>query len=114
MELKIVPDTEFEKIFSNIVQIRLFSDALLKELEERIKAWDVQTSKIADILVRVGPFIKIFYDYTEKYNENSKLFLKLQEKYPKFKKAVDEFDMRPNSKNKLTFCFMDPFQRLPR
>ena len=57
---------------------------------------------------------RIFYDYTEKYNENSKLFLKLQEKYPKFKKAVDEFDMRPNSKNKLTFCFMDPFQRLPR
>ena len=58
MELKIVPDAEFEKIFSNIVQIRLFSDALLKELEERIKAWDVETSKIADILVRVGPFIK--------------------------------------------------------
>ena len=57
---------------------------------------------------------RIFYDYTEKYNENSKLFLKLQEKYPKFKKAVDEFDMRPNSKNKLAFCFMDPFQRLPR
>ena len=58
MELKIVPDAEFEKIFSNIVQIRLFSDALLKELEERIQAWDVETSKIADILVRVGPFIK--------------------------------------------------------
>ena len=53
-----MPDAEFEKIFSNIVQIRLFSDALLKELEERIQAWDVETSKIADILVRVGPFIK--------------------------------------------------------
>ena len=58
LELEILPVAEFEKIFSNIVQIRVVSDALLKELEERIENWDVETSKIADILVRVGPFLK--------------------------------------------------------
>ena len=58
LELKILPHAEFEKIFSNIVQIRLFSDTLMKELQERIKAWDIKTSKIADIFVRIGPFIK--------------------------------------------------------
>ena len=57
---------------------------------------------------------RIFYDYTEKYNDNSRLFLKLQEKYPKFKKAVDEFEQRDICKNKIGFCLMDPFQRLPR
>ena len=62
LQLNIVPEAEFEKIFSNIVQIRLFSDNLLGELEKRIENWNDESSKnckkIADILVRVGPFIK--------------------------------------------------------
>ena len=53
-----MPKDDFEKIFSNIVQIRMFSDNLLKDLKERIETWNVETSKIADILVTVGPFLK--------------------------------------------------------
>ena len=58
LSLNIVPKDDFEKIFSNIVQIRMFSDNLLKDLKERIETWNVETSKIADILVTVGPFLK--------------------------------------------------------
>ena len=112
----IVPMDEFEKIFSNMFSLLHLSEELLKDLGKRICDWkDDKKEKIADILVKVGPFIKVFVVYTESYAENSDLFKKLQEKHPLFKEAVCEFESRPECKNmKLSAYFMKPFQRLPQ
>ena len=58
LESNVVPKEDFEKIFKNILEIKSFSDNLLMDLKQRIENWDVKTSKVADIFVKIGPFIK--------------------------------------------------------
>ena len=58
IESDVVPKEDFEKIFKNILEIKSFSDNLLMDLKQRIEDWDVKTSKVADIFVKIGPFIK--------------------------------------------------------
>ena len=58
LESHVVPKEDFEKIFKNILEIKSFSDNLLMDLKQRIENWDVKTSKVADIFVKIGPFIK--------------------------------------------------------
>ena len=60
-------------------------------------------------------YFRIFYTYTNDYKKNSELFLELQEKYPKFKNAVNLFQQTPICNNKpITTYLLEPVQRLPR
>ena len=110
----IVPKEEFIKLFSNLQSLKNLSDAFCKDLQKRIEGWE-ECQKIADIIAQNGPFLKIYYQYTEEYTENGVNLEKLKDKYPKFKKAVADFESRPECGNlKISSFFLNPVQRLPR
>ena len=111
----VVPASDFEKIFSNLGTLRLFSQEIRNGLEQRINEWNEENSKIGDVLVRIGPFMRLFYVYTNKLTQNLNNFEKLQADHPKFKEAVLNFEHFPNCKKmKIYDHFMAPYQRLPR
>lgn len=58
LDSNVVPEFEFETIFGNIATLAPFSDTLLEKLKARIENWNVGSSKVADIFVEMGPFIK--------------------------------------------------------
>ena len=58
LDSNVVPEFEFESIFGNIATLAPCSDTLLEKLKTRIENWSVGSSKIADIFVEMGPFIK--------------------------------------------------------
>ena len=111
----VVPASDFEKIFSNLGTLRDFSQEILNGLQQRINEWNEESSKIADVLARIGPFMRLFYVYINSLTQNLHNFEKLQAEHPKFKEAVLNFEDFPNCK-KMKICdyFMAPFQRLPR
>ena len=110
----IVSKEEFAKLFSNLQSLHDLSDVFCKTLQKRIEGWE-ESQKIADVIAQNGPFLKIYYQYTEEYTENSVRLEKLKDKYPKFKKAVADFESRPECGNlKISSFFLNPVQRLPR
>ena len=110
----IVPINEFTNLFSNLMQLRQLSDLFLDELKKRIENWDNE-AKVADIFAKNGQFLKLYYQYTEDYTENGTNLEKLKDKYPKFKKAVSDFEAKPECQNlKISSYFLNPVQRLPR
>ena len=110
----IVPKNEFIKIFSNLFSLKSLSDAFCKDFQKRIEGWE-ESPLIADILAKNGPFLGIYYQYTEEYSENGVNLEKLKDKYPKFKKAVQDFEGKPECGNlKISSFFLNPVQRLPR
>ena len=58
LDSNVVPEFEFESIFGNIATLAPCSDTLLEKLKARIENWSVGSSKVADIFVEMGPFIK--------------------------------------------------------
>ena len=110
----IVPKNEFIKIFSNLFSLKSLSDAFCKDFQKRIEGWE-ESPLIADIIAKNGPFLGIYYQYTEEYSENGVNLEKLKDKYPKFKKAVQDFEGKPECGNlKISSFFLNPVQRLPR
>ena len=113
---KIVPQRKFNEIFSNINVIRNFSNVLLNDFRLCFEnCYDPYELKIAHVLVKEGAFLKMYAEYSKDYYKNIPLFQELVKKYPKFKKAVRQFENHDCCENKaITWFFDEPFQRIPR
>ena len=111
---EIVPQSQFDRIFSNLTMLHAFSSQLLCSLRNRIENWD-GAEVIADVIAKDGAFLKMFATYTEDFQNNRPLFENLQEKWPKFKEAAKSFEKQPICKNMtLASYFLKPVQRLPQ
>jgi FYVE/RhoGEF/PH domain-containing protein 5/6 len=109
---ELLPQSDFNKIFSNISTLRALSGELLKDLQFRIDHWH-DHDKIADIMVKNGAFLKMFCVYTKDF-KNATIEVLLG-KYPKFKEAVKEFEAQESCRNMpISSFFLKPVQRLPQ
>ena len=113
---RIVPQRKFIEIFSNMNVIRNFSNVLLNDFRQCFEnCYDPYKLKIAHVLVKEGAFLKMYAEYSKDYYKNIPLFRELIKKYPKFKKAVRQFENIDCCDNKaITWFFDEPFQRIPR
>ena len=112
----IVPLKEFEQLFCAMTMLHQLSENIIKDLKKRLRdeQWKVNESKIGDIFVYYGDFLKSFYTYCEKFPDNQQRFLTLQQKFPKFKATINEFRLANPTLNTLESYFMQPFQRVTR
>jgi hypothetical protein len=55
-------DDLIRQIYGNIELIAGFNEELLSSLEQRNSGWTPQ-SKIGDIFLRLGPFLKMYNEY---------------------------------------------------
>ena len=71
--------------------------------------------KIADVLVKKGPFLRLYATYLSDFEVTTNLFEECCGKYPAFGSVVREFESLPRCGNlKLKMHMLKPVQRLPQ
>ena len=111
---QIIPTEHFLKIFSNLPEIMMLNSELLRDFEERVQNW-ARIRKISDIIVKKGPYLKLYTTYVQNYSTMTTHLEDCCEKFPKFRKLVKEFEKFPQCRNlKLTHFLLKPIQRLPQ
>jgi len=112
--LEILPDEDFGRMFNNLPELLIFNEDLLKDFEDRVENWDT-LKKIADVIVRKGPFLKLYTIYIRDFSSMCTHFDECFAKYPNFKKVVKDFESLPRCQNlKLKHYMLKPVQRLPQ
>ena len=110
----IIPLPEFQKIFKNFPHLLMFNEELLQDFEDRIENWDTNP-KIADVIKKKGPFLKLYKTYVDEFDNLRVHFSKCCESYKDFKTTLQEFESLPKCQNlKLTFFMLKPVQRVPQ
>ena len=111
---ELLPPELFSKLFSNIPQLMMFNSELLKDFVDRIENWD-SLKKIADVLVKKGPFLRLYATYLSDFEVTTNLFEECCTKFPAFGSVVREFESLPRCGNlKLKMHMLKPVQRLPQ
>ena len=83
----ILPDPEFSKLFSNLPELMMLNEDLLRDFESRIQNWESQ-KKIADVIVKKGPYLKLYTVYIRDFSSMNLHFDECCQKHPKFGKVV--------------------------
>ena len=83
----ILPDQEFAKLFSNLHELMMLNEDLLQDFQTRIWNWETQR-KIADVIVKKGPYLKLYTVYIRDFSSMNAHFDDCCQKYPKFHKLV--------------------------
>ena len=110
----IMPDQDFVKLFSNLPELMMLNEDLLRDFEERISRWD-DIKKIADVIIKKGPYLKLYTVYIRDFSAMNFHFDECCQRYPKFGKLVKEFEKLPRCQHlKLKHFMLKPVQRLPQ
>ena len=83
----IMPDQDFVKLFSNLPELMMLNEDLLRDFEERINNWD-DIKKIADVIIKKGPYLKLYCVYIRDFSAMNFHFDECCNRYPKFSKLV--------------------------
>eukprot|EP00092_Neocalanus_flemingeri_P072430 GFUD01089170.1.p1 GENE.GFUD01089170.1~~GFUD01089170.1.p1 ORF type:complete len:841 (-),score=219.96 GFUD01089170.1:209-2731(-) len=111
---EILPEEDFGRMFSNLPELLIFNEDLLKDFEDRVENWDT-LKKIADVIVKKGPFLRLYTIYIRDFSLMCAHFDECFNKYPNFKKIVKDFESLPRCQNlKLKHYMLKPVQRLPQ
>lgn len=110
----VIPEDEFDKIISSLPQLLGLSEDLLQDLESRISSWS-QLPKISDVIVKKGPFLKLFSLYIQNFESQCNFLDECCHKYPRFAKAVKSFEMSERCKKlSVKHYMLKPVQRIPQ
>lgn len=110
----VIPETDLNKIMNTLPQLKSFNEELLKDFEERLQNWS-EYPKISDIIIKKGPFLKLFSTYIQNFEKQCKYLDEYCHKYHRFEKALKDFESSDRCK-KLTLkhYMLKPVQRLPQ
>jgi FYVE/RhoGEF/PH domain-containing protein 5/6 len=110
----IIPEAELDKILNNLPQLQSLNEDLLRDLENRINNWS-SVKKIADVIVRKGPFLKLYTSYIQNFESQCTYLEECCQKYPRFAKVVKEFEASSRcQKLSLKHYMLKPVQRIPQ
>ncbi len=110
----ILSDADFSRLFSNLPELQTLNEDLLQDFEDRIENWDT-SKKIADVIVKKGPFLKLYTTYIREFSAVNHHFDECCNRHPKFAKLVKEFEKKEICRNlKLKHFMLRPVQRLPQ
>ena len=72
---------------SNLPEMMMLNSELLRDFEERVQNW-TSSRKISDIIVKKGPYLKLYTTYVKNHSSTKAHFEECCSKYPKFGKLV--------------------------
>lgn len=113
-DVKLIPSTDLSKIISPLPQLLSLNEDLLQDMEKRMDNW-VEHPKIADVIVKKGPFLKLYSTYIQNFEGQCNLLDECCQKYPRFQRCVKDFEASDVCK-KLTIkhYMLKPIQRIPQ
>lgn len=110
----VIPTEDFKKIIKHLPQLLVLNEELLKDIESRIDSWD-QYPKISDVIVKKGPFLKLYSSYIQNFEEQTEFLDDCCEKYKRFGQVVREFEKSERCKKlALKHYMLKPIQRIPQ
>jgi hypothetical protein len=87
-------------IFNNIEQIQTINSALLKSLNERLKNFSDNTTKIGDVFLDVTPYLKPYYSqYSTGYSQSQEQLKNLEQNDPSFGAWLEQVRKDPDLKS---------------
>ena len=111
---KEIPAEELDKILSYLPHLRNLNEDLLSDFELRLRNWG-SNPRIADVIVRKGPFLKLYSAYIRDYSSQVALLDECIERHPAFGKTLKLFEMSDRCKKlSLKHYMLKPVQRLPQ
>ena len=108
----ILPDHPVVKLFSNLPELMMLNEELLRDFQERINNWESH-KKIADVIIKKGPRLKLYIDYIRNFSAMNFHFDECTWIYNKFEQLVKEYEKKSKSLNLKDFM-LKPVQRLPQ
>lgn len=110
----ILSEQSMKAVVLNIAEIYAMNFDLLQELEQRLKNWDKITT-VADILIKRGPFFKLYSMYSSSFETAQVEYSRLLRKNRAFKELVQLIETSPICMGMpLSSYLLLPIQRIPR
>ncbi|GAB6026704.1 FYVE, RhoGEF and PH domain-containing protein 6 [Chamberlinius hualienensis] len=110
----VIPNDVYSRIFGFFSQLHGLNVVLLQEIEQRILNWDT-LPKIADIIVKNGPFLKLYTTYFQNYSELINMLDDACKRYPLFNDALRHFELNERCKKlEVKHYMLKPVQRIPQ
>lgn len=110
----IIPEALFDKIINLLPQLIILNTELLMDIEKRVESWD-KSPKLADVIVKKGPFLKLYSSYILDFKAKVNLLDECCEKYRKFGILVKNFEKSDRcDKLALRDYMLKPIQRIPQ
>lgn len=110
----VIEDRLLDQILYYLPQLYELNQELLKELRQRVATW-ADNSKVADIFVKKGAFLKMYSNYIREFDKNVALLEEQTKKSPAFAAVVREFEASPCCANlALRHYLLKPVQRIPQ
>ena len=100
------------EIFINLEMIIPINQQLKNDLQKVIDSWS-DSSTVGDIFVRVAPFMKMYNQYSNRY-DNALSTLGKCMKNEEFQLLVEEIDGTAKLGSRLESLLISPIQRIPR
>ncbi len=95
---QVIPEPDFQRLFRNLTELQALNEDLLQDFEYRVEHW-TESQKIADVIAKKGPFLKLYNNYIREFSNLNDHLEDCCQKLPKFKKLVQEFESRDRCKN---------------
>ena len=110
----IISDADFRRIFNNLTELQALNEHFLQDFEIRIENWS-ESQKIADVIAKKGPFLKLYNNYIREFSSLCDHFEECLNRLPKFKKLVMDFESKDRCKHlRIQHYMLKPVQRLPQ
>lgn len=109
-----LPEEHLNKILKYLPQLQNLNEEILKDLEERITDWE-RYRKISDVIVRKGPFLKLYSSYIQDYPTQCDHIDLCCNTYPNFSRVLKQFEALDEcNKLKVKHYMLKPIQRIPQ
>eukprot|EP01104_Vermistella_antarctica_P015541 TRINITY_DN5129_c0_g1_i1.p1 TRINITY_DN5129_c0_g1~~TRINITY_DN5129_c0_g1_i1.p1 ORF type:complete len:1242 (+),score=228.75 TRINITY_DN5129_c0_g1_i1:255-3980(+) len=102
------------KIFLNLELILNVNIAILSELEVRYGEFDNQTTKLGEVFMRFGPFMKMYRDYMNGYEAAIEMHRRTMQQTAIYKSVVEMCERQTTCGLDLCSLLIQPVQRIPR
>ncbi|XP_065350137.1 FYVE, RhoGEF and PH domain-containing protein 6-like [Cloeon dipterum] len=110
----IIQESDLNKILNHLPQLLVLNEDLLRDLENRIVSWN-ESEKISDIIVKKGPFLKLYTSYMQDFEVQVNFLDECCHKNTAFARVVHDFEALPRcNKLRLTHYMLTPVQRFTK
>ncbi|CAG7719893.1 unnamed protein product [Allacma fusca] len=110
------PPETVTQMFCNIKSLyKLHNDHLLPQLEKRLSEWQEDNPRIGDIMKDFAPFLKMYSEYVQNFDNSINLINIYKEKSSRFSNIINEIQKMEECANlPIQHHLIGPIQRIPR
>lgn len=110
----VMQEEDLNKILNYLPQLQNLNEVILKDLEGRITDWERQ-KKISDVIVKTGPFLKLYSAYIKEFQSQCDHLEECCQKFPQFARVVKDFEASERcAKLSIRHFMLKPVQRIPQ